>query len=103
MRIGLVLSGGMAKGAYQVGVLKAISEYILPQNFSYISSSSVGVLNSYAFVAGTLDKAEDTWKPYVTTIKGCLLANCLEAVFYRKTSETFITKAISLNFRSFVH
>ena len=28
MRIGLVLSGGMAKGAFQVGALKAIGEYI---------------------------------------------------------------------------
>lgn len=29
--IGLVLSGGMVKGAYQIGALKAISEYIQPK------------------------------------------------------------------------
>ena len=49
MNIGLVLSGGMAKGAYQVGALTAIKEIIPDGNIKYISASSVGALNSYAY------------------------------------------------------
>jgi len=48
-RIGLVLPGGGARGAYQVGVLKAIAE-ILPRRaqspFSVISGTSAGAINS---------------------------------------------------------
>ena len=45
MNIGLVLSGGMAKGAYQVGALKAINELFPKGSIKYISASSIGVLN----------------------------------------------------------
>lgn len=61
-KIGLVLSGGMAKGAYQVGALKAINEYFKPQDISCISSSSIGVLNAYAYAANKLFLAEEIWK-----------------------------------------
>lgn len=60
--IGLVLSGGMAKGAYQIGALKAICEYIQPQDFKCISCSSIGTLNGYAFMNGKLPIAESLWK-----------------------------------------
>lgn len=62
MRIGLVLSGGMAKGAFQVGALKAIKEYIKPEDLAAISCSSVGCLNGFAFVSDRLDQAEKMWK-----------------------------------------
>lgn len=62
MRIGLVLSGGMAKGAFQVGALRAIGEYIDPKDIAAISSSSVGCLNSFAFMSGKLNQAEKMWK-----------------------------------------
>lgn len=48
-RIGLVLPGGGARGAYQVGVLKAIAE-ILPRRaanpFAVISGTSAGAISS---------------------------------------------------------
>jgi NTE family protein len=48
-RIGLVLPGGGARGAYQVGVLKAIAE-IMPRRssnpFSVISGTSAGAISS---------------------------------------------------------
>jgi NTE family protein len=48
-RIGLLLSGGGARAAYQVGVLRAISE-LLPKNasnpFHIISGTSAGALNA---------------------------------------------------------
>ncbi|MCR5823790.1 MAG: patatin-like phospholipase family protein [Lachnospiraceae bacterium] len=62
VRIGLLLSGGMAKGAYQIGALEAISEWIKASEFEYVAGSSIGALNSYAFLTGNLSKAKDMWK-----------------------------------------
>ena len=45
MKIGLVLCGGMAKGAYQIGVLRAIREFVPREDITTISCASVGVLN----------------------------------------------------------
>lgn len=42
-KVGLVLSGGGAKGAYQVGVLKALVEFNVPVHV--ISGASIGALN----------------------------------------------------------
>jgi len=60
--IGLVLAGGFAKGAYQIGVLKAIKEYLGDEQIKYISASSIGVLNAYAYVQDMMDLAEETWR-----------------------------------------
>lgn len=60
-KIGLMLSGGMAKGAYQVGALKAIREYFEPNDFSCVSAASIGTLNAYAFVNDMLPMAEEMW------------------------------------------
>ena len=62
MNIGLVLSGGMAKGAYQIGALRAISNFIPREEMKYISCASIGVLNGYAYATDHLDRAEDMWK-----------------------------------------
>lgn len=61
MNIGLVLSGGMAKGAYQVGVLRAINNFIPLEEIKYISCASVGVLNGYAYATDELDRVETMW------------------------------------------
>ncbi|MCK6371565.1 MAG: patatin-like phospholipase family protein [Gammaproteobacteria bacterium] len=48
-RIGLVLPGGGARGAYQVGVLKAIAEIMprrSPNPFAVISGTSAGAISS---------------------------------------------------------
>lgn len=60
--IGLVLSGGMAKGAYQLGALRAIMEVFKPSDFRYVSSASIGALNAYAFLTNGLDKADKIWR-----------------------------------------
>lgn len=59
--IGLVLSGGMGKGAYQIGALRALNEFLKPSDFEFISAASVGVLNTYAYLTGNLQKAYDIW------------------------------------------
>jgi len=48
-RVGLVLPGGGARGAYQVGVLKAVSELLprrSPSPFSVLSGTSAGAVNT---------------------------------------------------------
>ncbi|MBR6530163.1 MAG: patatin-like phospholipase family protein [Clostridia bacterium] len=62
MNIGLVLSGGMAKGAYQIGALKALSNFVPLKEIKHISCASVGTLNGYAFATGSLGRAEQLWK-----------------------------------------
>lgn len=44
MRVGLVLSGGAAKGAYHVGILKALSRHNI--DVDIYSGASIGALNS---------------------------------------------------------
>jgi len=49
IRTGLVLPGGGARGAFQVGVLKAVSELLppgAPNPFGVISGTSAGAINS---------------------------------------------------------
>lgn len=58
MNIGIVLSGGMAKDAYQIGALKAIRENINIDDIKCMSCASIGVLNGYSFLMNRLDDAE---------------------------------------------
>lgn len=56
-----MLSGGMAKGAYQVGALKAIAEIFDPDDFDCVSTASIGTLNGYAYLNRILPEAEKMW------------------------------------------
>ena len=49
--VGLVLSGGGAKGAFQAGVWKAMCELGLDARVQMISGTSVGAINAAAFAA----------------------------------------------------
>ncbi len=62
MNIGVVLSGGMAKGAFQIGALRAIDKFIPEGEIKYMSCASIGVLNGYAYVTKKLDIAESIWR-----------------------------------------
>ena len=50
-QIGLVLSGGGAKGAYQAGVWTALAERGLAERVKAISGTSVGAINAAVFAA----------------------------------------------------
>jgi hypothetical protein len=56
---GLVLAGGGAKGAYQIGVLKALLDNDI--KIGAISGSSIGALNATLMLAGDWRKANDFW------------------------------------------
>lgn len=59
---GLVFSGGGAKGAYQIGVWKAMKELHMEEWIAGISGASVGGLNGALFACGDYERAEDAWK-----------------------------------------
>ena len=61
-RVGLVCSGGMGKGAFEVGALQAVAERFAPGDIPYISAASIGALNSYAFSCGRMDRAVALWE-----------------------------------------
>lgn len=62
MKIGLVLAGGGGRGAYQIGVMKALRELSLDKYIKVISGTSIGALNAILFMSDDLDKAIDIWK-----------------------------------------
>ena len=58
--VGLVLSGGGAKGAYEIGVWQTLQEVGIASNITAISGTSVGALNAALFAACP-DDAEKLW------------------------------------------
>ena len=60
-KLGLVFSGGGGKGAYEIGVWKALKEFGVDQNIATVSGTSVGGLNAALFMAGSYDIAEEIW------------------------------------------
>lgn len=66
--IGLVLSGGGARGAYEVGVWRAVCELGLKDEIAAISGSSVGALNAALFAAvSDPELCEAAWIRTVST------------------------------------
>lgn len=56
---GLVLEGGGAKGAYQIGAAKALQEMGI--EIKGIAGSSIGAINGAMIAQGDLDKAYKIW------------------------------------------
>ena len=61
----IALCGGGGKGAYQVGVMKALKETGILKNIKYISGTSVGALNAILYAIGDIQLAENVWLKYV--------------------------------------
>lgn len=60
-KLGICFSGGGARGAYQIGVIKALKEAGLLDNIHAISGSSVGSLNACLFAMNDMKVAENLW------------------------------------------
>lgn len=58
---GLVLAGGGGKGAYQVGVIKALTERGWQDKIVGVSGSSIGSLNVVLFAQDDVVKMEAIW------------------------------------------
>ena len=80
----LVLAGGGGKGAYHVGVWKALREYGVEINITAISGTSVGALNAALFVQGDLELAEEVWMSInhdkILSIDASRLSNLLGSI-----------------------
>ena len=59
--VGLVLSGGGGKGAYQIGVLKALKENGYLYDVVAISGSSIGVVNAMLYLMDDMDMLLKAW------------------------------------------
>lgn len=59
--IGLVLCGGGGKGAYQVGVLKALKEKGLLDDVTAISGASIGAINAVLYAMDDIDLMYKAW------------------------------------------
>lgn len=62
LNIGIVFSGGFAKGAYEIGFCKAILEYVKRDNIKAVSGASIGALNAYGFINNKLNYLCEVWK-----------------------------------------
>lgn len=60
-KMGLVFAGGGGKGAYQVGVWKALKSFDIDKQISAISGTSIGALNAMLFLQEKYSAAEDIW------------------------------------------
>lgn len=56
---GLILAGGGAKGAYQIGAWKAMRE--LDIEFEAIAGASIGAINGAMIAQGDFDDAYELW------------------------------------------
>ena len=61
MKIGLVLSGGGGKGAYELGVWKALKELDLDKYIDVFSGASIGAFNAILFAQDDMQSAENLW------------------------------------------
>lgn len=61
MKVGLVLAGGGGKGAYQLGVWKALKQFGIDKYIKIFSGTSVGAINAVLFAQNDLRKAEAMW------------------------------------------
>ncbi len=61
IRIGLVLSGGGAKGAYEGGVIAALYDLDLHDKIKAVSGTSIGALNTLVFATGNPKFCRELW------------------------------------------
>lgn len=79
--IGLVLSGGGAKGAFQVGAWRAICELGLSGRISVISGTSVGAINGAAVTVNKdADLLEKSWLENIDSIPSDSLLQLISSI-----------------------
>ncbi len=61
MKIGLAFEGGGGKGAYQIGVWKALRETGIDKHIDAVSGTSIGAMNAFLFAYGDYNLAKNIW------------------------------------------
>jgi len=89
-KIGVVLTGGFIRGAFQAGALKAMREYgIIP---SYVVGVSAGALNAAAFAIGRIEDLLTTYQEIAPNPSKFLYDWNLSALFHAfSRSESVLT------------
>lgn len=59
--LALVLCGGGGKGAFQIGMWKAMEEVGIYSKIKAVSGSSIGALNAVLFALGDFEQAKKIW------------------------------------------
>lgn len=78
---GMVLSGGGAKGAYEIGVWKAFCDTGLDKRIKVYSGTSVGAINATLFASiGNPDRCTELWREAVGKVFTCNTKAIGEAV-----------------------
>ncbi|WP_461613119.1 patatin-like phospholipase family protein [Clostridium sp. Marseille-QA1073] len=86
-RIGLALAGGGGKGAYEIGVWKALKDYGIEDSIGAVAGASIGALNGVLFALGEYDLALNLW----TSISP-------EKAFGKENKKENIVKTIQKNY-----
>ncbi|MCM1381075.1 MAG: patatin-like phospholipase family protein [Muribaculaceae bacterium] len=60
-KIGLVFGGGGSRGAYQIGMWKAMKDLGIDEDINMVSGTSVGALNAVLFALGDYQSAFNIW------------------------------------------
>jgi len=60
-KLGLCLSGGGARGAYQAGALRALHEAGILKDVCCIAGTSIGAANASVYASTSIEKLEDVW------------------------------------------
>jgi NTE family protein len=66
-KLGLCLTGGGARGAYQAGALKALDELGILKKVYAVSGTSIGSVNASLLACKTVDEMKDLWINYSST------------------------------------
>lgn len=62
MKVGLVFSGGGGKGAYELGVWKALRELNIEKYVQAVSGASIGAINAALFAQNDFEEALNMWR-----------------------------------------
>lgn len=79
-KIGLVLSGGGAKGAYQVGMFRALEEFGLAEQITAMAGCSIGAVAAVSYAAKGVEGYRDYLYRFMEMAQEgvCLSANEIE-------------------------
>ncbi|MDE6938950.1 MAG: patatin-like phospholipase family protein, partial [Lachnospiraceae bacterium] len=81
---GLVLDGGGARGAYQIGAWKALVEAGV--KFNAVAGTSVGALNGALICMGDVEKAENIWREMTFSTVMDVDDEWMEGLFRKETT-----------------
>ena len=94
---GLVLDGGGARGAYQIGAWKALHEAGV--RIRGIAGTSVGALNGALICMGDVDEAEHIWKEMTFSKVMDVDDDWMERLFQKEVPMRELLKELMLRLR----